>query len=92
MYTETTKVINKFGIHARPASNLTLKAKEFVSDITIKNLNKPDSKAINAKGIMMLLAAGIGTGSVVEITADGDDEQQAVKELVKLFDAGFSEE
>ena len=91
MYTETTEVINQLGIHSRPASDLTLKAKEFNSVITIKNLNNQEAKAINAKTIMRVLAASITKGCKVEISADGNDEQQAVKELVKLFESGFSE-
>ena len=91
MYTETTKVINQKGLHSRPASDLTLKAKEFSSAITIKNLNNPDAKAINAKTVMRVLAASITLGCEIEISADGEDEQQAVKELVKLFESGFSE-
>ena len=91
MYTETTKVINKLGLHARPASDLALKAKEFSSVITIKNLSNPEAKAINARAMMKLLATSIKMGSTVEISAEGDDEQQAVKELTKLFESGFSE-
>ena len=92
MYTETTKVINQKGIHSRPASDLTLKAKEFNSAITIRNLSNPESKTVNAKTVMRVLASSITVGCEVEISADGDDEQQAVKELVKLFESGFSEE
>ena len=91
MYTETTKVINKLGLHARPASDLALKAKEFSSVITIKNLSNPDAKAINAKAMLKILAAPIKAGCTVEISAEGEDEQQAVRELTKLFELGFSE-
>ena len=93
MYTETTKVINQLGLHARPASNLALKAKEFSSAIMIKNLSNPNAKpiALSARTFMKILAASIKMGCMVEISANGEDEQQAVKELVKLFESGFSE-
>ena len=91
MYSETTEVINQLGLHARPSSDLSLKAKEFNSVITIKNLSNPESKKINAKTMMKVLAASITMGSAVEISAEGEDEQQAVKELIKLFESGFSE-
>ena len=91
MYTETTKVINQLGLHARPASDLTRKAKEFTSAIVIKNLSNPEAKTINAKTVMKILAATIKKGCMVEITADGEDEQEAVKALVQLFELGFSE-
>jgi Phosphotransferase System HPr (HPr) Family len=92
MVTVTTKVINKLGIHARPASNLTLKAKEFESEITIKNLSAKNPIPVNAKSIMKILVASITTGSLVEISAEGKDEQKAVDELITLFEEGFSEE
>ena len=91
MYSEKTKIINQLGLHARPASNLTLKAKEFSSAIVIKNLSSPETQAINAKTVMKIMAASIKMGSTIEISADGEDEQQAVKELVKLIESGFSE-
>ena len=91
MYTETTKVINKLGLHARPASDLALKAKEFSSTITIKNLSNPEAKAINARAMMKVLATSIKMGCIIEIAAEGNDEQQAVKEIAKLFESGFSE-
>ena len=91
MYTESTEVINQLGLHARPVSDLTLKAKEFASAITIKNLSIPEAKAVNAKTFVRVLAASIKMGCTVEISAEGEDEQQAVKELVKLFESGFSE-
>jgi phosphocarrier protein len=69
-----------------------MKAKEFVSDITILNLSSPTPQKINAKAIMKILAASISSGDRVEITAEGEDEQQAVEALVSLFEAGFSEE
>ena len=41
--------------------------------------------------IMMLLAAGLGTGTVVEIACDGEDEQEALDALVALVDSGLGE-
>ena len=73
--------------------NLALKAKEFSSAIMIKNLSNPNAKpiALSARTFMKILAASIKMGCMVEISANGEDEQQAVKELVKLFESGFSE-
>jgi len=91
MYSETTKVINKSGIHARPASELALKGKKYASIITIKNLSSADPRPINVRSIMKVLAASISGGSSVEISAEGEDEQQAVKGIVSLFESGFLE-
>lgn len=90
MVSKQTIIINKTGLHARPASNFVLKAKEFKSEITIRNINK-NSNAVNAKSMLCLLAEGMGQGTKVEITANGSDEQQAVESLVKLIDTSFGE-
>ncbi len=90
MYSRKTTIINKSGLHARPASDLTLKAKEFASEITIVNLDK-ESREINVKSILKVLAAAIPMGARVEIRAEGDDERAAVDALVHLIDSGFGE-
>ena len=39
----------------------------------------------------MILAAGLGTGTKVEIACDGEDEQAALDALIALIDSGFGE-
>lgn len=81
-------IINKTGLHARPASDFVLAAKKFESKITIC---KEGGEAINAKSVVRLLAECIGQGTRVEITADGTDEEAAMDELVALIESGFGE-
>ena len=72
---------NKQGLHARPAALFVQIANKFNSEITItKGRHKVNGKSI--MGIMMLEA---GSGSKVTIVADGDDAEQAVKELENLL-------
>jgi len=85
MYTRQTKIINKTGLHARPASEFVLLAKSFTSDISM------DKESVNAKSIVRLLAEGINQGTEVEISAKGIDETEAVRELVSLIESGFGE-
>ncbi|MDO4543165.1 MAG: HPr family phosphocarrier protein [Clostridia bacterium] len=91
MYSKTTTVKNISGLHARPASDFVLKAKEFESKVFVKNLNVPDSLPVNAKSIMRLLAEGIVKDTSIEISAEGADERAAVEELAALVEAGFGE-
>lgn len=91
MYTKKVTVINKTGLHARPASDFINQAKKFSSRITIANLNDPSEKPVNAKSIISVLSLGIGPGTEVEICADGEDEQSAVDTLVALINSGFGE-
>ena len=72
---------NKQGLHARPAALFVQIANKFNCDISItKGKQKVNGKSI--MGIMMLEA---GAGSKILISANGDDAQQAVKELESLL-------
>jgi phosphotransferase system HPr (HPr) family protein len=68
-----------------------MKAKEFESDISIRNLDEGNGGVINAKSILKVLAAGIRAGATVTISAEGRDEERAVDKLVELIETGFSE-
>lgn len=90
MLKKETRIINKTGLHARPASDFVLLAKSFESKVMIRNVDH-NSDPVNAKSIVRLLAEGIGQGTKIEITAEGTDETKAVKELVELIESGFGE-
>ena len=90
MVSAQTTIVNATGLHARPASMFVAEAKKFASAITIKNVDK-DTAPVNAKSIMMILAAGLGNGTKIEIACDGEDEQAALDALVALIDSGFGE-
>ena len=92
MYSKKTTVINRTGLHARPASQFIEMAKRFSSRIQISNLSLDDEDNIgNAKSIISVLALGMGPGSPIEIFAVGEDEQEAVDSLIALVDSGFGE-
>ena len=90
MVSKQTSIINATGLQARPASVFVTEAKKYQSNVTIKNVDK-DSAPVNAKSIMMILAAGLGTGTKVEVACDGADEQEALDALVALIESGFGE-
>ena len=48
-------------------------------------------RRVNAKSLLGVLSLGIVGGTTIKIIADGADEQQAVEDLVKLVESGFSE-
>lgn len=91
MYAEKTKIINKTGLHARPASDFVKEAKKFESKIKIANLNTPEEEPVNAKSIISILTLGMAQGTDVEITAEGSDEEEAIRSLVALIQSGFGE-
>ena len=91
MWKQRTTVQNETGLHARPASDFVIKAKEFQSNVTIQNIDT-GNQPVNAKSILRLLGEGIACGTQVEIAAEGQDEQLAVASLIELIESGFGEE
>ncbi len=81
-------VINKLGIHARPAAMFVKVASRFESTINVEK----DGEVINGKSIMGLMMLAAGQGSKLRITAEGKDSEAAVAELEKLFERKFDEE
>lgn len=69
------------GIHARPAGLLVKAAAGFKSDIKIEK----DGKAVNAKTIFGVMGLGVKKDMEVKVTAEGEDEEQAIEELQKFF-------
>ncbi|WOC32460.1 MULTISPECIES: HPr family phosphocarrier protein [Caproicibacterium] len=88
MTSQTVKIMNKIGIHARPASLLVNTAGQFASDIRIK---KGDRIAA-AKSMINLLALRAKMDDTVTVEADGEDEKEAVQALVELISTKFGGE
>lgn len=68
------KVIAETGIHARPATLLVQAASNFSSDINLEY----SGKSVNLKSIMGVMSLGVGQGSEISISAEGDDEKEAI--------------
>lgn len=90
MYSKETTVLNKTGLHARPAAEFARKATQSQSKVTIENMNTK-SQPVNAKSILLLLSLCMGKGTSVRISAEGPDEEQTVNDLVGLIEGGFGE-
>jgi phosphocarrier protein len=88
MKEKTVTVVNRAGIHARPASILVQATKNFQCNIFFEK----GSDKINAKSIMGIITLGAAYGTEIKITADGEDEQAAVDTLAHLFETKFEEE
>lgn len=86
-----TIVVNKMGLHARPAAIFAKTAAQFQSTIRITNLDT-DSVEVNAKSIVRVLTLDASLNAKVRITADGEDAQEAVDTLIALIDSGLGEE
>ena len=84
------KVTNEVGLHARPAARFVSKANEFISDIQVQNATT-NSNWVNAKSILLVLILGVEKDHEIEIVAEGEDEAEAVKQIVELVNNCFGE-
>lgn len=81
-------IVNKLGLHARPAMEFVDCASRFASDVFVKR----GVQSVNGKSIMEMMLLAATAGTVLEVEATGDDAQAAIDELVKLVASGFDEE
>ena len=88
MTSRTVTVVNKLGLHARPAALLVTTAAKFESEVYFsKGELRINGKSI--RGVMMLAAE---KGSNLLIEANGPDEEAVLSALVEVVESGFGEE
>lgn len=90
MYHRNVTIHNPSGLHARPASEFVAAAGKFQSRITIRK-EEEGAREVNAKSIVMILSQALVSGTTICITANGNDETEAVNSLVELIESGFGE-
>lgn len=83
----TLTINNKVGLHARPASIFVREASKFKSTIKVRN----GGREANAKSILNVLTLGADQGSVITISAEGEDAEQALQALQALHASNFGE-
>ncbi len=81
------EIKNKLGLHARAAAKLVHCAARFKSDIKVR---KGDEE-VDGKSILGILLLAAGKGTVISVTANGEDEKEAVEAIEKLIEAKFDE-
>ena len=77
MLSKEIMIMNKTGLHARPAAEFVREAAKFKSAVSIEF----KEKVINAKSIIHVLSAGIIAGSEITLSVEGEDEDQAIEKL-----------
>ena len=76
------------GLHARPADLFVRTANRFQSEILVMNLTSGTGPA-NAKSILRVLALGVYNGHRIEISTEGDDEEEAMGAISHLIETNF---
>ncbi len=81
------KIVNKQGIHARPAAEIVKTCAKFKSAVTIIR----DELEVNAKSIMGVMMLAAEKGATVTLRAEGPDADAALDALAALIAGGFGE-
>jgi len=80
-------VVNRAGVHARPAAELVKVAGRFQSEIHVEK----GGLRVNGKSIMGVLMLAAEQGSTLQFTAAGPDADEALAALTDLVRRGFEE-
>ena len=86
--TREVTIINKLGIHARPAALFVKTANRFACEIFVEK----DGEKINGKSIMGLMMLAAGPGSKLTLHVRGDDAHAAIAEIEALVKRKFDED
>ena len=76
------------GLHLRPADRLVRLANQFESTVSIRS----DGQWMDCKSILSLLTLGAASGDQLQITAEGNDAESALGEIVQWFENGSLED
>ncbi|MFQ3597745.1 MAG: HPr family phosphocarrier protein [Chloroherpetonaceae bacterium] len=87
MITREVTIINKAGLHTRPAAALVKTASKFKSDFFIEK----DGIEVNAKSIISVMMLAAPKGTKLKLRFNGVDEEDSAREVIKLFEDGFGE-
>ena len=86
--TKEVTIVNKLGIHARPAAMFVKTASRFACEIMVEK----DGETVNGKSIMGLMMLAAGQGSKLLICCEGPDADKVLEELEELIQQKFNEE
>lgn len=87
MIEKTVKIVNKAGLHTRPAATIVKIAAKYKCEFFISR----DGVQINGKSIIGVMTLAAETGAEIVLTFDGEDEEQAAVEIAEYFNRGFDE-
>ena len=88
MTSQDVTVVNQLGMHARAAAKFVHLATRYEAHVKVAR----DQREIDGKSIMGILLLAAARGSTITISAEGQDERDAVDALVALVQSGFGED
>ncbi|MBC7899483.1 MAG: HPr family phosphocarrier protein [Saprospiraceae bacterium] len=85
----TVRIINPLGLHARAAAQLVRLADGFNSQIIIRRSD--NNASANAKSILSVLTLAASIGTILILSVEGVDEENAFAAIDNIFKGGFGE-
>ncbi len=83
----TVRIVNRSGMHARPAGEFVKLAGQFDAEIQVSKAGLD----VNGKSIMGVMMLAAERGSQITIRASGHDASAALEALAELVASGFEE-
>ncbi len=81
-------IVNRLGLHARPAMTFVDAASQFTCSVLVKR----GDQEVDGKSIMHMMLLAATKGTVLDVICDGDDAEKASAALKKLVADGFDED
>jgi phosphocarrier protein len=83
----TFTIVNALGLHARAAAQLVQTANRYRAEIHVEK----DGMQVNGKSIMGVLTLAAAKGSMILVSCEGEDAEDAMGALAKVIENGFGE-
>ena len=87
MIEQTFTIINNLGLHARAAAKFVTTASQSNADIQVSR----NSRSVNGKSIMGVMMLAAAKGTEIQVTAEGEDAEQALQAIDMLINTYFGE-
>ena len=87
MKTSQMLISDPVGLHARPAALFVQTAQKYSANVSVAF----NGKNANGKSLLSVLSLGVVQGSIISITVDGRDEDEALDSLRNLIEGNFKD-
>lgn len=87
MIEKLVTIVNKAGMHTRPASSIVKIAAKYKSEFFISK----NGYEVNGKSIIGVMTLAAEQGSQLTLRFEGEDEEELAKEMTEFFERGFDE-
>jgi len=86
MIEQTVKILNREGLHTRPAAMLVKITAKYKSDVFLSR----NGFSVNAKSIIGVMTLAAEHNSELTLKISGEDEEAALQEVLAFFEGGFA--